>query len=57
MASTLGTPLPRQRSGHVYLFGALGFAVVASIGAFRGKYGWGLTEGALGFAAILYVLP
>jgi hypothetical protein len=57
MASTLGTPLPRQRSGHVYLFAALGLAVVSAIGAFRGKYGWGLTEGALGFAAILYVLP
>jgi hypothetical protein len=57
MASTLGTPIPRQRSGHVYLFAALGLALVSSIGAFRGKYGWGLTESALGIAAFLYVLP
>jgi hypothetical protein len=57
MASILGTPLPRQRTGHVYLFAAIGLAVVSSIGAFRGKYGWGLTEGALGITAFLYVLP
>jgi hypothetical protein len=57
MASTLGTPLPRQRTGHVYLFATLGFAVVTSIGAFRGKYGWGLTESALGFAAFFHLLP
>jgi hypothetical protein len=57
MASTLGTPLPRQRTGHVYLFIAVGVAVVSSIGAFRGKYGWGITEWALGFAAFFYLLP
>jgi hypothetical protein len=57
MASTLGTPLPRQRSGRVYLLAALGFAVISSIDAFRGKYGWGLTESALGFAAFFYLLP
>jgi hypothetical protein len=57
MASTLGTPIPRQRTGHVYLFAALGLALVSAIGAFRGKYGWGLTEGALGIAAIFYLLP
>jgi hypothetical protein len=57
MASTLGTPLPRQRTGHVYLFIAVGSVVVSSIGAFRGKYGWGITEWALGFAAFFYLLP
>jgi hypothetical protein len=57
VASTLGTPIPRQRTGHVYLFAALGLALVSAIGAFRGKYGWGVTEGALGFAAIFYFLP
>src|SRR5271168_3118052 len=57
MASTLGTPIPRQRTGHVYLFIALGFAVVSALGAFRGKYGWGLTESGLGFAAFFYLLP
>ena len=31
--------------------------MVSAIGAFRGKYSWGLTEGALGFAAIFYFLP
>jgi hypothetical protein len=56
MASTLGTPLPRQRTGHVYLFIAVGVAVVTSIGAFRGKQGWGITEWALGFAAFFYLL-
>lgn len=57
MSSTLDTPLPRQRTGHVYLFVAIGLAVFSSIGAFRGKYGWGITEWALGFAAFFYVLP
>jgi hypothetical protein len=57
MASTLGTPLPRQRTGHVYLIIAVGVAVVSSIGAFRGKYGWSITEWALGFAAFFYLLP
>jgi hypothetical protein len=57
MASTLGTPIPRQRTGHVYQFAALGLALVSSISAFRGKYGWGLTEGALGIAVIFYLFP
>jgi hypothetical protein len=57
MASTLGTPIPRQRTGSVYLFAALGLAVVSSISAFRGKYGWGLTECALGIAAFFYMIP
>jgi hypothetical protein len=57
MASTLGTLIPRQRTGHVYLFVALGFAFVSSIGALRGNFGWGLTECALGFAAFFYVFP
>ena len=57
MPSTLDTPLPRQRTGHVYLFIAVGVAVVSSIGAFRGKYGWAITEWALGFAAFFYLLP
>jgi hypothetical protein len=57
MASTLGTTLPRRRTCHVYLFAAIGFAVVSSIGAIRGKYGWGITELALGFAALFYLLP
>jgi hypothetical protein len=57
MASTLDTPLPRQRTGQVYLFISVGVAVVSSIGAFRGKYGWGITEWALGFAALFYLLP
>lgn len=57
MASTLGTPIPRQRTGHVYLFAALAIAVVSAIGALRGKYGWGITEWALGFAAFFYLLP
>jgi hypothetical protein len=41
----------------VYLFAAVGVAVVSSIGAFRGNYGWGITEWALGCAAFFYVLP
>ena len=57
MPSILGAPLPRQRTGHVYLLVAIGFAIVSSIGAFRGKYGWGITEWALGFAAFFYLLP
>jgi hypothetical protein len=57
MASTLGTLLPRQRTGHLYLFAALGLAGIFSIGAFRGKYGWDLTECALGIAAFLYTIP
>jgi hypothetical protein len=57
MASKLGTPLPRQRSGHVYLFLAVGVASVSAVGAFRGMYGWGLTEWAFGIAACLYLLP
>jgi hypothetical protein len=57
VASTLGTPLPRQRTGHLYLFIALALALVSSIGAVRGKYGWGITEWALGFAAFFYLLP
>jgi hypothetical protein len=57
MASTLDTPIPRQRTGHVYLFIAVGFAVVSAFGAYRGKYGWRLTEWALGFAAFFYLLP
>jgi hypothetical protein len=57
MASTLDTTLPRQRTGHVHLFIAVGVAVVSSIGAFRGKYGWGITELALGFPAFFYLLP
>jgi hypothetical protein len=57
MASMLGTPLPRQRTGQVYLFAAIGVAFVASIGAFRGNFGWGVTEWALGIAALLYLLP
>jgi hypothetical protein len=57
MASTLGTPLPRHRTGHVYLFAAIGLALVSLIGALRGRYGWGLTECALGFAVFFYALP
>ena len=57
MPSTLDTPLPRQRTGHEYLFIAVGVAVASSIGAFRGKYGWAITEWALGFAAFFYLLP
>jgi len=57
MASILGTALPRQRTGQVYLFIATGVALVSSIGAFRGRYGWDVTEWALGIAAFLYVLP
>jgi len=57
MASTIGTPLPQRRTGHVYLFIAIGVAVVSSIGAFRGKYGRGITEWGLGFAAFFYLLP
>lgn len=53
----LGTPLPRQRTGHVYLLVAIGVAFVASIGAFRGQIGWGVTEWALSIAAFLYLLP
>jgi hypothetical protein len=41
----------------VYLLIAIGVAVVSSIGAFRGKYGRGITEWALGFAAFFYLLP
>jgi hypothetical protein len=57
VTSTLGTLLPRKRTGHVYLFVAVGVAVVSSIGAVRGKYGWAVTEWALGVAALLYLLP
>jgi hypothetical protein len=57
MASTIGTPLPRRRTGQVYLLISIGFAVISSFGAFRGKYGWGLTEWALGFAAFFYLIP
>jgi len=41
----------------VYLFVALGFALVSYIGALRGKVGWGLAECALGFAVFFYLLP
>jgi hypothetical protein len=57
MASKLGTPLARRRGGHVYLFAAAGFAAVSAYGAFRGRYGWGLSEWAAGIAVFLYVLP
>jgi hypothetical protein len=57
MASILGTPLPRRRTGHIYLLIAVGVALVSSIGAFRGKYGWAVTEWAAGIAVFLYVLP
>ena len=57
MPSKLGTPIPRQRSGHVYLFIAVGVAAVSAIGAFRGSYGWGLSVWAFGMAALLYLLP
>jgi hypothetical protein len=29
----------------------------SSVGAFRGKYGWGITEWALSFAVFFYLLP
>jgi hypothetical protein len=57
MASKLGTPLAKQRSGHVYLFAAAGVAAVTALGAFRGKYGWGVCEWAAGITVLLYVLP
>jgi hypothetical protein len=57
MASKLGTPLARQRSGHVYLFAAAGVTAVSAFGAFRGRYGWGVSEWAAGITAFLYVLP
>lgn len=41
----------------MYLFISAGVGLVSSIGAFRGQYGWGITECALGFAAFFYVLP
>ena len=57
MASKLGTPLARQRSGHVYLFAVAGVAAVSAFGAFHGRYGWGVSEWATGIAVFLYVLP
>lgn len=57
MASKLGTPIERRRGGHVYLFAAAGFAIVSAYGAFRGRYGWGLSESAAGIAVFLYALP
>jgi hypothetical protein len=57
MASKLGTPLARQRSGHVYHFAAAGVAAVSAFGAFRGRYGWGVSEWAAGISVFLYVLP
>jgi len=57
MASKLGTPLARQRSGHVYLFAATGVAAISAFGATRGRYGWGVSEWAAGIALLLFVLP
>jgi hypothetical protein len=57
MASTLGTLLPRQRTGHIYLAIAVGVAAVSAIAATRGQIGWGLTEGSLCIAVVLYLLP
>jgi hypothetical protein len=57
MATQLGTPLPRQRYGHVYLFAALGAALFTAIGALRGSYGWGLAETFAVLTAFFYVLP
>ena len=57
MASKLGTPLARQRGGHVYLFAAAGVAAVSAVGAFRGRYGWGVSGWAAGITVLLYVLP
>lgn len=57
MTSKLGTPLARQRSGHVYLLAAVGVAAISAFGAFRGKYGWGVCEWAAGVTVFLYILP
>lgn len=57
MASKLGTPLARHRSGHVYLFAATGVAAISAFGAARGRYGWGVSEWAAGVALLLFVLP
>src|SRR5580700_7682541 len=57
MASKLGTPLPRQRSGHVYLFAAVGIAVFCAVGALRGTFGWMPMLWASGVAVLLYLLP
>lgn len=57
MASKLGTPLRRQRSGHVYLFAAAGVTAISAFGAFRGEYGWGLCEWMAGITVLLCALP
>jgi hypothetical protein len=57
MASKLGTPLARQRSGHVYLFAAAGVAAVSAFGAFHSAYGWRVSEWAAGITVSLYVFP
>lgn len=57
MASRLGTPLARQRSGHVYLFAAAAVAAISAFGAFRGRYGWSVSGWSAGITVFLYVLP